>query len=158
MGALRNPLRFRFDDIDMEASMKSYISWALALAFSLSFAAPVMADDDWFRATRHLSDDVQVFVVNHHDEDVRVFAERKDGRLFVVDRIRRGEAREITIPTAVLSSEYRLKIVRVPVDVWDPISDLQAIKTIPLNHVEMRRIVVWVDEDLSRSGVEVTER
>ena len=136
--------------------MNAYITRALALGLALLLSAPLAADDGTETPTE--LDPVEVLLVNQHDVDVRVYAERADGRLFILDRVRRGEAKTLAVPEALASEEYRLKVVRAPVDIWDYEKDLEAIKTMPLRSVDTARIVVWLEDELPESRVEVTER
>ena len=131
--------------------MKAFIRTAVAMGLALVAFAPVSAAET-------TEDRIEIRVVNGHDEDVRVYVERVDGRIIVLDRIRRGETTEVEVPAELAGTEYRLKFVRVPSDIWDYVSDLTAVKTATLSATDLSSVVVRLENDLSRTGIDVTRR
>jgi hypothetical protein len=131
--------------------MKAFIRTAVATGLALVAFAPVSAAEI-------TEDRIEIRVVNGHGEDVRVYVERVDGRIIALDRIRRGETTEVEVPAELAGTEYRLKFVRVPSDIWDYASDLTAVKTATFSATDLSSVVVRLENDLSRSGIDVTRR
>jgi hypothetical protein len=131
--------------------MKRFIGGAFALAL-LATLAPAPA-----AAGSPESDEIEIYVVNSHVVPVRVFVEDAEGQLHSLGRIASGEVSPVEVPAEIAGSEYRLKFVPAPIDVWSPVSDDVALKTRPLSSDEVRLVTVWIEPELERSDVEVLE-
>ncbi len=124
------------------------IGAALVLALALGTAAPVAAvgPDE--------PDPTEIYVMNNHLSDVRVFAEDADGRLHSLGRVARGALRSIDVPESVAADGYRIKVFPAS-PVWSPIADEWGIKTSVLHSERDLRVTMWLEADLAQSLVEI---
>lgn len=95
-----------------------------------------------------------VYVINNHRTDVRVFLEDADGNLHSLGRIGRGELKNIQVPEEIAARSFRIKVYPTA-PVWEPISDEYGVKTNPLDAGTDRMVTVWLEADLSQSLVEI---
>ena len=123
---------------------------ALALALAVSAVIPVATE-----AAITANDDIEVYVVNHHDVRVRVFVEAQDGRLHSLGEVLRGDVGKVHVPAEVAAAAYRLKVVPAPQDVWSPVSDREALLTMPFAVGQADSITLWVERELSFSDIDV---
>ena len=131
--------------------MKRFIGGAFALALLATLApAPAAAADTH-------SDEIEIYVVNSHTVPVRVFVEDVEGRLHSLGRVASGEVSPVDVPAEIAGSEYRLKFVPAPIDVWSPVSDDSALKTGFLSSEKVRLVTVWIEPELESSEVEILE-
>ena len=109
-------------------------------------AAEIRTDDDRY--------DADVFVVNNHLTDVRVYAEDADGRLHSLGRVARGELRNFDVPEEISSGEFRIKVFTAD-PVWSPLSGDFGIKTNPLDFETDQQVRIWLEADLTQTLVEI---
>ena len=98
--------------------------------------------------------DTEIYVINNHLVDVRVFVEGADGRLHSIGRVARGDLRRIEVPAECQDGEYRIKVFPTS-PVWSPVPDDYGVKTNPLSNERDRQVTVWLEADLSQSLVEI---
>ena len=130
--------------------MKGIKRVALVLALTAASAVSVQAAE----TNGPEKDGTDVYVVNNHLTDVRVFVEDADGRLHNLGRIARGELRNIEVPTDIAAREFRIKVYPTA-PVWSSIADDYGVKTNPLDASRDRMVTVWLEADLARSLVEI---
>ena len=123
---------------------------ALALALTFAAVAPTATE-----AATPSNDEVEVYVVNHHDVRVRVFAEDQNGHLHSLGEVLRGEVQSLDVPAAVAAGAYRLKVVPAPQDIWSPVSDREALMTVPIAADQVDRVTLWVERELEMSDLEI---
>ena len=102
--------------------MKGMTRVALMLALAAVTAAPATAAEPEAR------NDTEIYVVNNHLADVRVFAEDAEGRLHSLGRVARGQLRTMEVPEEIAGQDYRIKVFPAT-PVWSPIPDDFGIKT-----------------------------
>lgn len=95
-----------------------------------------------------------VYVINNHQTDVRLFIEDADGKLHNLGRLGRGELKNVQIPEAIAAREFRIKVYPTG-PVWSSISDDYGVKTNPLDSARDRTVMVWLEADLTQSLVEI---
>jgi hypothetical protein len=98
--------------------------------------------------------DTDVYVVNNHLTDVRVYAEDANGRLHNLGRVARGRLRSFDLPESVSNGVFRIKVYPTS-PVWSPIEDDDGIKTSPLDSETDSEVRIWLEADLTMSLVEV---
>lgn len=98
--------------------------------------------------------ETEVFVINNHLVDVRVFAEDADGKLHKLGRVARGDLESFEIPDAVSAQNFRIKVFPTS-PVWSPVPDDFGVKTNPIDARRDHHIRVWLEADLARSMVEI---
>ena len=98
--------------------------------------------------------DPQVYVVNNHLSDVRVFAEDAEGKLHKLGRVVRGELKTFEISDEVAIGEFRIKVFPTS-PLWAPLTDDFGVKTNPLDTEQHERVTVWLEADLASSIVEL---
>ena len=128
--------------------MKGMTRVALMLALAAVTAAPATAAEPEAR------NDTEIYVVNNHLADVRVFAEDAEGRLHSLGRVARGQLRTMEVPEEIAGQDYRIKVFPAT-PVWSPIPDDFGIKTSPLNNDRDRSVTMWLEADLTQSLVEI---
>ena len=128
--------------------MKGMTRVALMLALAAVTAAPATAVEPEAR------NDTEIYVVNNHLADVRVFAEDSEGRLHSLGRVARGQLRTMEVPEEIAATEYRIKVFPAT-PVWSPIPDDYGIKTSPLKSDRDRSVTMWLEADLTQSLVEI---
>lgn len=96
----------------------------------------------------------EIYVVNNHLSDVRVFAEDAEGKLHNLGRVARGDLRHFDVPEELADEEFRIKVFPTT-PVWSPIPDDYGVKTNPLNAGQDREVRVWLEADLTQSVVEI---
>ena len=97
---------------------------------------------------------IEIYVVNNHLVDVRVFAEDADGRLHNLGRVSRGDLAIIDVPDEVTADEFRIKVYPTSAP-SAPGPDNFGVKTDKLDATRDHQIRVWLEADLSLSKVEV---
>lgn len=128
--------------------MKGMTRVALMLALAAATAGPVDAAEPDTR------NDTEIYVVNNHLADVRVFAEDAEGRLHNLGRVARGQLRNIDVPEEIAAHEYRIKVFPAT-PAWSPIPDDYGIKTSLLDNDRDHQVTMWLEADLTRSLVEI---
>lgn len=128
--------------------MKGMTRVALMLALAAATAVPVDAAEPDTR------NDTEIYVVNNHLADVRVFAEDAEGRLHNLGRVARGQLRNIDVPEEIAAHEYRIKVFPAT-PAWSPIPDDYGIKTSLLDNDRDHQVTMWLEADLTRSLVEI---
>jgi hypothetical protein len=131
--------------------MKRMTRVALMMALAAGVVAPVQA------AQTNTTDDrseTDIYVVNNHLADVRIFVEDANGKLHNLCRVARGEFRKIEVPADVAEHEYRIKVFP-STPVWSPIPDDYGIKTSLLNSERDHQVTMWLEADLTQSLVEI---
>jgi hypothetical protein len=98
--------------------------------------------------------DTDIYVVNNHLTDVRVFAEGADGQLYKLGRVPRGQLKNFDVPEAVADGEFRIKVFPTS-PLLSPIPDDFGIKTSPLDSETDYQVRIWLEADLTQSIVEV---
>ena len=131
--------------------MKTMTRVALMVALAAMVAGPVSAAETGEPEVRY---DTEIYVVNNHLADVRVYAEDADGKLHSLGRVARGQLRSIDVPAEVAAHEYRIKVFPTT-PVWSPIPDDFGIKTSPLSSDRDRQVTMWLEADLTQSLVEI---
>ena len=96
----------------------------------------------------------EVYVINNHGTDVRVFIEDADGKLHNLGRLGRGELKNIQVPEEIAARQFRIKVYPTA-PVWEPIADEFGVKTNPLDAQRDHMVTVWLEADLSQSLVEI---
>ena len=129
--------------------MKGMIRVALMTAFMAVAAGSLRAAE-----VEGPGDKTDVYVVNNHVTDVRVYLEDADGRLHNFGRIGRGELKNIDVPADIAAREFRIKVFPTA-PVWSPISEDIGIKTNPLDSQRDHQVTVWVEPDITQSVVEI---
>ncbi len=112
-----------------------------------SVSATEIRDDE-------VRDDTNVYVVNNHLTDVRVFAEDANGRLHNLGRVARGSLQSFDVPEALSGEEFRIKVFPTST-AWSPIKDDYGVKTNPLDAQTDREVRIWLEADLTKSLVEI---
>jgi len=96
----------------------------------------------------------EVYVVNNHLSDVRVYAEDASGRLHRLGRVSRGRLKSFEIPSEVAGSDFRIKVFPSN-PLWaSPAADF-GIKTGVLDFETDHQVTVWLEADLAQSKVEI---
>ena len=96
----------------------------------------------------------EIYVMNNHLADVRVFAEDTEGRLHSLGRVARGGMGTFEVPAEMADEEFRIKVYP-STPVWSPIPDDFGVKTNPLTAERDRQVRVWLEADLTNSIVEI---
>ena len=96
----------------------------------------------------------EIYVMNNHLSDVRVFAEDAEGKLHNLGRVMRGDLRTFEVPQELADEEFRIKVYP-STPAWSPISDDFGVKTNPLVAERDRQVRVWLEADLTQSIVEI---
>jgi hypothetical protein len=96
----------------------------------------------------------EIYVVNNHLADVRVFAEDSEGRLYNMGRVARGDLRTFAVPDDVAGTEFRIKVFPSS-PVYSPVPDDYGVKTNALNGDRDHQVRLWLEADLSQSVVEI---
>ena len=96
----------------------------------------------------------EIYVMNNHLADVRVFAEDVDGRQHNLGKVMRGDLGTFEVPEELATQEFRIKVYP-STPVWSPISDDFGVKTNLLVADRDRQVRVWLEADLRRSIVEI---
>ena len=96
----------------------------------------------------------EIYVMNNHLSDVRVFAEDAEGKLHNLGRVMRGDLRTFEVPQELADEEFRIKVYP-STPAWSPISDDYGVKTNPLVAERDRQVRVWLEADLTQSIVEI---
>lgn len=118
----------------------------VAIAAVPASAAPTVGPE--------LGNDTEIYVVNNHLVDVRVFIEDAQGQLYNIGRVPRGGLRNIEVPAECVGGDYRIKIFPTS-PVWSPVPDDYGVKTNPLNNERDHQVTVWLEPDLTQSLVEI---
>lgn len=131
--------------------MKRMIRVALGMGLVLATSTTALAAD-----TVAQPDDggPQVYVMNNHRSDVRVYAEDTDGKLHHLGRVARGQLGAFELAAEVTKTEFRIKVFPQS-PAWSPLDDDFGIKTNPLDANEVETVTMWLEADLERSTVEV---
>lgn len=109
-------------------------------------ATEIRGDDDRY--------DADVYVVNNHLTDVRVYAEDAEGRLHNLGRVARGQLKNFDVPELIADGEFRIKVFPAS-PVWTPASGDFGIKTNPLDFGTDQQVRIWLEADLTQSVVEI---
>ena len=96
----------------------------------------------------------EIYVMNNHLADLRVFAEDADGQLHNLGKVMRGDLRTFEVPKELAAQEFRIKVYP-STPVWSPISDDFGVKTNLLVADRDRQVRVWLEADLTQSIVEI---
>ena len=96
----------------------------------------------------------EIFVVNNHLTDVRVFAEDSEGHLYSMGRVARGDLRTFDVPEDLAGTEYRIKVFP-SAPVYSPIPDDYGVKTNALDANRDHQVRLWLEADLTQSLVEI---
>ena len=96
----------------------------------------------------------EIYVVNNHLTDVRVYAEDSEGRLYSMGRVARGDLRTFDVPEEVEGAEFRIKVFP-STPVYSPIPDDYGVKTNALDADRDRQVRLWLEADLTQSVVEI---
>lgn len=96
----------------------------------------------------------EIYVMNNHLSDVRVYAEDAEGRLHNLGRVKRGDLRTFEVPEQLAEEEFRIKVYP-SAPVWSQTSEDFGVKTNPLAAQRDRQVRVWLEADLSQSIVEI---
>ena len=131
--------------------MKGLSRMAFLMGLVAMTAAPLDAAQAWTAAEET---EMEVFVINNHLVDVRVFAEDADGKLHKLGRVARGQLGTFDIPEAVSGENFRIKVFPTS-PVWSPGPDDFGVKTNRLDARRDRQVRVWLEADLARSMVEI---
>jgi hypothetical protein len=132
--------------------MKKMIRVALGLGLVIASSTTALAAD-----TVAPPEDVaepQVYVMNNHRTDVRVYAEDMNGKLHHLGRVARGQLGTFEVSAEVAQAEFRIKVFPQS-PAWSPLDDDFGIKTNPLDANEVETVTMWLEADLARSTVEV---
>jgi len=131
--------------------MKGMKRVALGMVLAAVAAAPASATPTVEPVAANATD---IYVINNHLVDVRVYIEDAEGRLYNLGRVPRGALRNIEVPAECAGSDYRIKIFPSS-PVWSPVPDDFGVKTNPLNNERDRQVTVWLEADLTQSLVEI---
>jgi hypothetical protein len=96
----------------------------------------------------------EIYVVNNHLVDVRVFAEDADGKLHKLGRVARGKLVSFEISEDIVGQDFRIKVYPTSPP-WSPTPDNYGVKTNVLDASGLGHVTVWLEHDLSNSVVEV---
>ena len=96
----------------------------------------------------------EVYVMNNHLTDVRVFAEDAEGQLHALGQVRRGEVKTFDVSEAMCSGQFRIKVYPTS-PIQSPIPDDYGIKTNPFDFETDRQVRIWLEVDLTQSIVEI---
>ena len=132
----------------MKGLMRVALMAGLVAVSAGSVQATEVRDDD-FRY------DADVYVVNNHLTDVRVYAEDADGRLHNLGRVARGQLKNFDVPEAIADGEFRIKVYPAS-PVWAPNQSDLGIKTNPLDFGTDQEVRIWLEADLAQSVVEIS--
>lgn len=124
---------------------------ALLLGLVAMTAAPLHAAPTW---TSTDDPETEIFVINNHLVDVRVFAEDANGKLYKLGRVSRGELGTFDVPEAVSAENFRIKVFPTS-PVWSAVPDDFGVKTNPLDARRDHQVRVWLEADLAQSVVEI---
>ena len=131
--------------------MKGMTRVALMMALVAATAAPISASET---SEPEVRKDTEIYVMNNHLSDVRVYAEDAEGRLHNLGRVARGKLRNLEVPADVSAHEYRIKVFP-STPAWSLTSDDLGIKTSPLSNDRDRQVTMWLEADLTQSLVEI---
>lgn len=109
------------------------------------------------QAAEYQGDDevtTEIYVMNNHLADVRVFAEDAEGRLHNLGRVARGDLRTFAVPAELADEEFRIKVYPTT-PVWSPIPDDFGVKTSALTSDRDHQVRLWLEADLTQSIVEI---
>ena len=96
----------------------------------------------------------EVYVMNNHLTDVRVFAEDAEGQLHALGRVARGEVKSFDVSEALYSGDFRIKVYPTS-PIASPIPDDYGIKTNPFDFETDQQVRIWLEADLTKSLVEI---
>ncbi len=96
----------------------------------------------------------EIYVVNNHLVDVRVFAEDADGKLHKLGRVARGTLGSFEVDEAMAGSDFRIKVYPTSPP-WSPTPDDYGVKTNVLHTSGLEHVTVWLENELSNSVVEI---
>jgi hypothetical protein len=131
--------------------MKGMKRVALSMVLAAAAAAPLSAAPT---VEPGVENDTEIYVVNNHLVDVRVYVEDAEGKLHNIGRVPRGALRNIQVPAECVGSDYRIKIFPTS-PVWSSVPDDYGVKTNPLNNERDHQVTVWLEADLTQSLVEI---
>jgi hypothetical protein len=97
-----------------------------------------------------------VRVVNNYGDMVRVYAEDSQGHMHKLGRVARGELVKFDIPEAIAAGPFRIKVYPSQ-PAWSLQIDDYGVKTNPLDLQGDTDVTVWLEPDLTRSIVEVSQ-
>lgn len=126
--------------------------YRVALMLGLVAASAVSVEAAEYQGSDEIT--TEIYVMNNHLTDVRVFAEDAEGRLHNLGRVMRGDLRTFEVPQELAADEFRIKVYP-SAPAWSPISDDFGVKTNPLVAERDRQVRVWLEADLSQSIVEI---
>jgi len=96
----------------------------------------------------------EIYVMNNHLADVRVYAEDAAGRLHSLGRVARGDMRSFEVPQDLADEEFRIKVFP-SAPAWSPVSGDLGVKTNPLVAERDHQVRVWLEADLAQSIIEI---
>lgn len=126
--------------------------YRVALMLGLVAASAVHVEAAEYQGSDEIT--TEIYVMNNHVADVRVYAEDADGRLHNLGRVARGDLRTFDVPQDLADEEFRIKVYP-STPVWSPISGDFGVKTNPLVAERDHQVRVWLESDLSQSIVEI---
>lgn len=126
--------------------------YRVALMLGLVAASAVNVDAAEYQGSDEIT--TEIYVMNNHLADVRVYAEDAEGRLHSLGRVARGDLRTFEVSQDLADREFRIKVYP-STPVWSPISDGFGVKTNPLVAERDHQVRVWLEADLSQSIVEI---
>ena len=126
--------------------------YRVALMLGLVAASAVNVEAAEYQGSDEIS--TEIYVMNNHLTDVRVYAEDTEGRLHNLGRVMRGDLRTFEVPQELADEEFRIKVYP-STPAWSPISDDYGVKTNPLVAERDRQVRVWLEADLTQSIVEI---
>ncbi len=91
--------------------------YRVALMLGLVAASAVGVEAAEYQGSDEIT--TEIYVMNNHLADVRVFAEDADGRLHKLGRVARGDLRTFEVPEELADEEFRIKIYP-STPVWSP--------------------------------------
>ena len=118
----------------------------LAMSATAVQAAEMVGPDD--------QEGPDIYVVNNHMVDVRVFAEDAEGKLHKLGRVARGTLASFEVSDAVAGADFRIKVYPTSPP-WSPTPDNYGVKTNVLHSTGVEHVTVWLEHELSNSVVEV---
>ena len=131
--------------------MKGMNRAALMMGLVAGMVAPISAAET---GEPEVGYDTEIYVMNNHLSDVRVYVEDAEGRLHNLGRVARGAFRHVDVPAEVSAHDYRIKVFPATT-AWSPIPDDFGIKTSPLSNDRDRQVTMWLEADLTQSIVEI---
>jgi len=118
----------------------------IAMSATVAQATETVAPDD--------AQGPEIYVVNNHLVDVRVFAEDASGKLHKLGRVARGKLATFEVSEAVAGADFRIKVYPTSPP-WSPTPDNYGVKTNVLHASNVDHVTVWLESELSHSVVEV---